>query len=571
MSTPQILGPDGVALPPSLRAAGQDLGRGYRGAAHGPWGGYYDAASRSDPDLAAWDPSNVSAQSALSLERDAIVSRIHDAVRNDGWASTAVQRQVDAVIGGGWRRSSKPNHTALGIEPEAAAELGRQIETQWKLYCEDFESCDAGQRMTMGGIMALAYRQRAQDGENLSLSLWLKRGTAWSTAIQMVSPDRLSNPTGSFDSVSRRSGVDVGIWNEPLGYHFRSAHPGDYGVLGAMPWRWDRFPRKYRNGRWCVVHDFDQVDAGTTRGLSPMAPVLKKLRMLGRYDHAELQAATLNALLAAFIKSDSDHDEIADALGSRRPGAIGGPKPGPDSDTLTAMEERRLGYYQENGISLPGVKLNFLYTGDSVELTKSQHPNTAFEGYYRTGLRYVAAANGVSYEQLSGDYSQGNYSSLRGSLLEVWRGFSARKAGFGCGFADPHHSNWLEEAIETGRVKLPKGAPRFRDARAAYCAGRWLGPPRGWVDPMKEADAAVARINAGISTLEMECSEQGHDWRDIVLQRAVERQFMLDNGIDPDALLRPKLPQQDQPGDGALPPPPGKPGQKPKPDPDDED
>ena len=511
---------------------------------------------------------NVSAQTALTYERDAMAARIHDLARNDGWASAAVQRQVDSVIGAGWRRSAKPNHHALGIEPEAAAELGRQIETQWKLYCEDFESCDAGQRMTMGGILALAFRQRLQDGESLSLSLWLDRKQAWSTAIQMISPDRLSNPNIYFDAVTRRDGVDLGRWNEPLGYHIRKAHPGDYGVLGAFPWIWDRLPRKYRNGRWCVVHSFDQTDAGQVRGASPLAPILKKLRMLGRYDHAELQAATLNALLAAFIKSDNDHDEIADAIGGGTPRKVGG-KVEPDLDALTATEERRLGFYERNGVSLPGAKLNFLYTGDSVELTKSQHPNTAFENYYRTGLRYVAAAANVSYEQLSGDYSQVNYASQRAAMLEIWRGFTARKVNFGAGFLDPHYSNWLEEALETGRVAYPKGAPRYREARAAYCAGRWLGPPRGWVDPVKEADAAIARIGAGLSTLEMECSEQGNDWREVILQRAVERQFMLDNGLDPDTLIRPKLPQPDQPGDGTPPAPPGKP--KKKPDPDDED
>ena len=531
-------------------------------------GSYFEGASRTDPDLAAWEPTNVSTQSALTLERDAIMSRVHDIARNEGWASAGLQRQIDSIIGPGWRRSSKPNHTALGISPEAAVELGREIETQWRLYCEDFEACDAGQRMTMGQILALGLRQRLTDGETLSFSLWLKRKQAWSTAIQMVSPDRLSNPNLYLDSVQRRDGIDLGAWNEPLGYHIRSAHPGDYGVMGAFPWIWDSFPRKYPNGRWCVVHNFDQVDAGQVRGISPLAPILKKLRMLGRYDHAELQAATLNALLAAFIKSDNDHDEIAEALGGGPPRKVGG-KAEPDFDTMTAMEERRLGFYERNGVSLPGAKLNFLYTGDSVELTKSQHPNTAFEGYYRTGLRYVASAMGCSYEQLSGDYSQVNYASQRAAMLEIWRGFASKKAGFAAGFLDPHYSNWLEEAIETGRVKIPKGAPRFREQRAAYCAGRWLGPPRGWVDPMKEADAAVARIGAGLSTLEMECSEQGHDWREVILQRAAERAFMIANGLDPDSLIRPKLPQQDQLGDGTLPPPPGKP--KKKPDSDDED
>jgi len=51
----------------------------------------------------------------------------------------------------------------------------------------------------------------------------------------------------------------------------------------------------------------------------------------------------------------------------------------------------------------------------------------------------------------------------------------------------------------------------------------WMGPPRGWIDPVKEAQAAVLRMDAGLSTLEQECAEQGMDWEDNVYQRAIER------------------------------------------------
>ena len=142
-------------------------------------------------------------------------------------------------------------------------------------------------------------------------------------------------------------------------------------------------------------------------------------------------------------------------------------------------------------------------------------------------------------------------------MLEVWKGFTARGNNFAKQFVQPHYANWLEEAIDRKRVKLPRGAPPFRERRSAYCQNRWIGPARGWVDPKKEAEAAELRMAIGISTLEKECADQGEWWVEVVQQRARERRYLLSEGLDPDALIRPKLPSGTQAGDGAVPAAPG--------------
>ncbi len=70
-------------------------------------------------------------------------------------------------MGSGGRRASKPNARLRGIEPEAAVEIGYQIDEQWTAYGEDFESFDAGQRHNMGMLPGLGLRQRLTDGETL--------------------------------------------------------------------------------------------------------------------------------------------------------------------------------------------------------------------------------------------------------------------------------------------------------------------------------------------------------------------------------------------------------------------
>src|SRR5437899_9306464 len=89
-------------------------------------------------------------------------------------------------------------------------------------------------------------------------------------------------------------------------------------------------------------------------------------------------------------------------------------------------------------------------------------------------------------------------------------------------FADPTYGLWLEEAINRGEVVLPKGVPGFYDARSSWAMCRWIGPGRGWIDPVKEVQASVMKIDAGLSTLEGEAAEQGHDWLEVAEQRAYE-------------------------------------------------
>ncbi|MGT7511846.1 phage portal protein, partial [Escherichia coli] len=64
-----------------------------------------------------------------------------------------------------------------------------------------------------------------------------------------------------------------------------------------------------------------------------------------------------------------------------------------------------------------------LYPGDSLNLQTAQNADNGFSELEKALLRYIAAGLGVSYEQLSRDYSQVSYSSARASANESWRYF----------------------------------------------------------------------------------------------------------------------------------------------------
>jgi len=521
MSPIRILGPDGEPVA-RVRATGRELASSFT------------AASRRDTDLEAWSPHNPSGASALFGERDPMIARVHDLARNDGWASGGVTRQVDAIVGSGWRLSAKPNARSLGlrtakggVDYDAADEFASDIEAAWKDYVDDPDCwCDVGRRSGMGGLLALAFRHRVLDGEALAAILWRPRGGPFATAVQIIDPDRLSNPSDGMEQASLRQGVEMDGDGAPIAYHIRVTHPGDL-YIGMQPWRWERVPRQTSFGRRIIVHAFEPDRAGQVRGTSPLAPIVKRLKMLGRYDEAEMQAAVLNAIMAAFIESPYDHEQLAQLMDDKQ-----------SSEELSSYQQMRLGFHEAAPMRLGGVKVNFTAPGEKVTLTNPTHPNSVFEHFTRASLRNVASAMGLTYEQLSNDWGQVNYSSARAALLEVWRGFTARKDHFAAQFMQPIYAAWLEEALDRGIVKAPKGAPDFRAKKAAYCAAKWIGPARGWVDPLKEAYASIERVDALMSTREREGAEQGIDWEEDVQQIARERKRLRDLGIEPEAALR---------------------------------
>ncbi len=89
--------------------------------------------------------------------------------------------------------------------------------------------------------------------------------------------------------------------------------------------------------------------------------------------------------------------------------------------------------------------------------------------------------------------------------------------------------------IEVDDLPLPPGpVPAFIECRGAYARAHWMGPGRGWVDPVAEKQGAVLGMDAGLSTLEMEAAENvGEDWEELLDQRQREVEAFKARGLPP--------------------------------------
>lgn len=466
------------------------------------------AASRIARELRDWTPSLESADAELMGENSTIAARSYDLVRNNGIADGAIRTQVDNIVGTGLRLASKPDYRALGKTKEWAAEWARVTEAHFRTFANspDF---DAARQLNFAGVTALQFRSALIAGEGLALVMWLpdRPGAKWSTAIQSIDPARLGCD-GHLITETMRDGVEINAYGEPVAYHIRKSHPGEaFGFGGDITF--ERVEARTKFGRRRVIHLYEKMRAGQTRGKAILASVMGAFKMLDRYQSSELQATVANALIAAFIETPMGGEDIANLFG----------------DSKAYMNERNANGFD---VKLEGASVIPLFPGDKMSAFNPGRPNTAYSAFVEAVLRYISAGLNMPYELLMKDFSKTNYSSARAALLEAWRYFMSRREWLGDNWATPIFDLWLEEAISKGIID----APDFYENRAAYTRCLWIGPGRGLLDPLKEAQASDLRMKMGTSTLEQECAEQGDDWEEILYQRARERDLALSLGME---------------------------------------
>lgn len=516
----RILGPNGRPLPPSNSRASM-----LNGSGRVP----YDAADSFSDAMANWQPALWSPDNEVNIYRDRIVSRVRDMARNDGWASGSVTRILDNAVGANFRPIAKVDYRALSMQTglktfdaKWADEYGRAVEAAWRTWANDpGRYCDVERKKTVSQMLRLAFRHKLVDGDALAVLQYrtdrLGHGRArYATTIQIIDPDRLSNPQQVFDMLNIRGGVEIDDDGVPVAYHIRKAHMGDWWSA-EKTMTWERVRRETAWGRPIVVHDFDGDRAAQHRGSSIFTPIVQRLKMLIKYDEVELEASILNAVFGAYVTSPYDPRLFEDGL----------------RDDVLDYQDMRTDFHNDNRLSLQsGARIPILAPGENITSVNATRPVSNFVAFESAALRNCAAALGISTQQLTQDWSDVNYSSARSAMLEAWKTLTRRRDDFASGFAQPIFSSFIEELHDIGEVPLPAGAPEFLAAKAAYCRAQWMGPGRGWVDPVAEKKGAILGMDSGMSTLEMEVSENvGEDWEELLDQRAREIEAFQERGL----------------------------------------
>jgi lambda family phage portal protein len=497
-----------ITTKPSVKHRGGQLSRdgGMTWEAYGSnWDAPHMGASLTSRELANWNPVAGSADSDLLYDLNTLAPRSRDLDRNHGIASGARRTQLDNVVGIGLRLVPMPDFVALGKDKKWAVEWSRKVKSVWRPWAET-TLCDVQNTSNFHGMTRNIFNGCMLNGEALALPMWMPSSRSkFATKIQVIESDRLSTPIGRIDGQYMRGGVQIDDYGKPLGYWIRKAHPGD-AYIGVLPQvvQWEFIEAETPWGRKRVIHVHEQDRIGQHRGKPDLTAVLTQFKMLDHYQRTEIQAAVVQAMVAAFIETPMDSTTLATMFGQD----VNSP------EFLSYMQARN-----EYRVNLKGAAVLPLFPGDKLSPFTPTRPNNAYGPFVENVLRHTAVGLNMPYEFLMKDFSKDNYSSASAAVVEAFKFFIGRRKFLVDSWATPVYELWLEEAISLGLID----APDYYDNVYAYSRCKWIGPGRGWRDPVKEAQGAQLRLDAYLSTLEEECAQQGLDWEEVLEQRSAER------------------------------------------------
>jgi lambda family phage portal protein len=434
--------------------------------------------------------------------------RSRDLVRNTPIATGAVLTVVQNAIGSGLTLMARPDSVALKMSDDQAQKWKDTVESEFRLWAES-KSCDITEQTNFYGLQSLAFRSCLESGDTIALlPMITDNKNPYTLKVQLVEADRLANPRDIPDIEGETyAGIKT---NENTGapqtYWIRKFHPGSF--KGMSDWTATGIAaRGPLTGRKNVIHVFDRTRPGQSRGVPYLAPVIESLKQLDRYTEAEIMAAVVNAMLTVFI-------ETANATGLE------------NSPELISQT----GINPNNEIMLGSGTIVDLAPGEKQSAVTPSRPNAQFDPFVIAILRQIGVALGLPFEILVKHFTA-SYSAARAALLEAWRFFRLKREFMAQQFCDPIYEAWMEEAISLGRINAP-GFFADPAIRLAYLQCDWVGDAQGAIDPLKEAQAAQARVEGHFSTrAEETLSMSGGVWENKVKQMGKEQELLKKYGL----------------------------------------
>lgn len=500
-------------------------------------GGALEGAERNNKETAFWNPTRLSPDQIINGLgggpfgglKDEADARGRDVVTNDGFGQGIVDINRDAIVGGQYRLNAQPNYIVLGrmisksFDEVWAEEYQEAVEEKFNLVAEsDSNWFDASRVLTFTGLIRLGLASFVYTGESLASCEWIReKDRPFNTAIQLISPARLTNPRGQMDSNVLRRGVARNQWGAPTGYWIRDAYPTE--IYNPDVFKWTFVPTAKPWGRRMVIHVKDTIQPSQTRGISGLVAVLKQMRMTKKYQDVVLQNAVINASYAATVESELPSDVIAAALGQGQTTDVASGFAGLIGTYLSCLKSYLT---NANGIQVDGAKIPHLFPGTTLNTRPLGTPGGVGTDFEASLLRHTAAGLGLSYEEFANDFSRTNYSSGKMSIQKTNRHMRARKKFVADKMATELYALWIEEDLNSGNLPMPRNydwrvfyQPYGKEALTSC---DWIGAGLGQIDEMKETQAALLRVNGGLSTFEIEIGKMGGDWRKFFRQRQRE-------------------------------------------------
>lgn len=415
----------------------------------------YEAASRNRRTQ-YWKAGSTSVNTENYAALEVLRNRAREQVRNNPYANRIVSVIPNNVVGKGIIANIKG----------PSEQISTRAQSLWNQWAGT-TTCDYDCKLSLAGMQNLIMRSVVESGEIL---VRIRRTQdPFPLKLQILEADHIATNRvweRNQDNNNRIvNGIEIDSAGCPVAYHLYENHPGN---IGAEIQDVRKSLLTVRVPAEDIMHIFRKDRPGQLRAVTWLHPVMIRLREIDEFEDAQLVKQKVSACFSAFIKDI----EV------------------PEQESNTEFDLEKLE---------PGI-VEHLPPGKDISFASPPLPaSDSYKFYMAANLRSVASGVGITYEQLTGDYSEVNFSSARMGEIQ----FRNNVDHWQQNIIIPQFCIRSFEAFKSTAILL--GEP-FDDITST-----WTVPRRAMIDPTKEIPAKIKGVRAGFDTLSDEIRRNGKD------------------------------------------------------------
>jgi lambda family phage portal protein len=377
----------------------------------------------------------------------------------------------------------------------------RMLEDAWRRWCRA-DTCDVAGRLSFQGFEMMIAGAFPESGECLVRIVRQPMGQGRvPISLELIEAHQLDeDKSGVSDRPGHewRLGVELNQWGRPTRYAILTRHPGDVEL--GLNKREQRLKHELLPAE-DMIHIFMPERIGQNRGVPWLTPVITTVHNLAEYEKAHWTRKRVQAASLGWIQTP-EGELIGDDV---------------ENDQRLLNTE-------------PG-SWNYLDPGQTPIAPDFGPDDQQYDNVVRNLSRRFAAGFGCSYETLSRDFSQTNYSSSRLSILEDrdhWRVVQSVMIQY---FHQRVFEEWLRAAVLVGELPSP-AFDDYWNRPERYNAPRWQARSWSWVDPAKEMKALEMARQLLLQTHGEQIAEYtGEQFEQVMAQIAKENELKEELGL----------------------------------------
>ena len=440
----------------------------------------YDAGNYSKQNQ-NWRVFNESAEVEDSWNRDIVRARARDLEKNSDVMNSVTGAYKRNVFGRGYRLRAMTGD----------GEISKSLEKAWLKWCKK-RNCDVTGTQNLDQMLRMCIERKKIDGGIILLKRYTSDGFI-PFQLQALEVDELdtlaTEPSQKGNKVV--GGIEYTQWNKPVGYYFRRYSTDGYTLENT----------EFVEAK-DVIFMHSKRRPSQIREMSDMTPTIMRIRDINEFIQSVSVKERVLACLSVFIKR---------AL--------------PTSMGRSNLADGGNGERYQGKMLTPGM-IQYLGPGDDVEPVIPAGAATDATQFIKQQMRMTGSGQGLSYETVSRDMSESNYSSARQGIIEDEMTYQ-EDIEMLTDALDEIYETFVISCVLSGKVQIRN----FWSDKETYLEHKWIKAPKKWIDPAKEANANKTALQTGEKTFAELASENGRDWKEQIDEMAEIQEYAEQKGV----------------------------------------